>query len=704
MKKILSMCVFLVVICSALITVNIFQTKDLIRTNTIEKTDDSFNFYVTESQISGKDEIKEFTRLANQYQVNIFLSTTNSQGATVKSVVYQRSSFPYDNFGLHSKKLFPGQNNYYASFPTGSKYQIGKIPVFYSKNHVILQTLARYHQKNNRTANGSFTVVGAKAADKTKIIHQLSLFFGITPTQLQTKKFEQRTEMFNKNLGIFLLILGIAVLIFLLVVVYLPVSKMHTIGVMKLNGWKNGAIIWSFIRPGIITLLGTSVVVDLIILVLYRHFLPHTLLPILVGGQVGLAILYLFTNLAVYLLVYKTTIRDLLKNHFNFTLGTWLAFGLKGLLTLITTILLVQTSFGITETIRQAQQVKDWQRYGEVLTLDKVMLADQEQATKTLTKLYADLDQNTDTMYVRSVIVNPAKELTTSTQRSEFAASERYPIMTVNENYIQNKVPQLSSLLKVKSNTRLYLIPRKYQNRSKMLRLVQSFQYSLLNSEQQAHTSVKKMNVKLVYYDDRQTKVSVFAYDFDINKRLRAPIFSIVTPANMTFFDKETLSDTSGASPLKIPPSKATMRAVRQAITKTNASYLKLHFATMNSMLSDTLSENNEGLALFTLMLVTVFCLNRLASVFLLMCIIQNKARSLAIKKILGIKLTERYKWEGLVALALYAIQFFVVLVFGSSKLILIFALVMIILDALISAGFISIVERRNLPAVLKGE
>jgi fucose permease len=86
------------------------------------------------------------------------------------------------------------------------------------------------------------------------------------------------------------------------------------------------------------------------------------------------------------------------------------------------------------------------------------------------------------------------------------------------------------------------------------------------------------------------------------------------------------------------------------------------------------------------------------------MCIIQNKARSLAIKKMLGIKLVDRYKWEGLVALALYAIQLLVVLIFGSSKLILIFALIMIALDALISSGFISIVERRSLPAMLKGE
>ena len=99
LKKILSLCVFLVVICSALITVNIFQTKDVIRTNTIEKTDDSFNFYVSDSQVAVKDEIKEFSRLSNHYKVNVFLSTTDSNGATVKSVVYQHSSFPKDNFG-----------------------------------------------------------------------------------------------------------------------------------------------------------------------------------------------------------------------------------------------------------------------------------------------------------------------------------------------------------------------------------------------------------------------------------------------------------------------------------------------------------------------------------------------------------------------------------------------------------------------------
>lgn len=704
LKKILSLCVFLVVICSALITVNIFQTKDVIRTNTIEKTDDSFNFYVSDSQVAVKDEIKEFSRLSNHYKVSVFLSTTDSNGATVKSVVYQRSSFPKDNFGLASNNLFPDQDDYYASFATENQHQIGTIPVFYSKNHVILQTLSRYHKDNNRTANGTFTIVGANSTDKAKIIHRLSQFFSVTPAQLVTKNVEQRTEMFNKNLGIFLLLLAISILIFLLIVVYLPISKMHTIGVMKLNGWKNGAIIWGFIRNGMVTLLVTSVAVDIVIVILYHNFLPPTLLPILIVGQFALVALYFLANLSVYLLVHKTTIRDLLKNHFNFTLGTWLSFGLKALLTLVTTALLVQTSAGITESIRQAQQVKDWQRDGEVLTIDKVMLADQDRATRTLTKLYADLDQNTDTMYVRSTVVNPSKELSSSATTPEFAPDERYPIMTVNENYIRRKVPQLKSLLKATSNERVYLIPQKYKNHQAMMHLAQSFQYNLLNSEQQSRTSIKKMKVKLIYYNDRQAKVSVFAYDFNIKQRLQSPIFSIVTPRNMTFFDKEILSDTSGANPLKISQSKSTMRTIKHAITKADAGYLNIHFATMNSILSDSLTSINQGLAFFALMLVTVFCLNLIASIFLLMCIIQNKARSLAIKKMLGIKLVDRYKWEGLVALALYAIQLLVVLIFGSSKLILIFALIMIALDALISSGFISIVERRSLPAMLKGE
>ncbi len=267
---------------------------------------------------------------------------------------------------------------------------------------------------------------------------------------------------------------------------------MHTIGVMKLNGWKNGAIIWSFVRNGMVTLLVTSVMTDIVIVILYHNFLPPTLLPILIVGQFALVALYFLANLSVYLLVHKTTIRDLLKNHFNFTLGTWLSFGLKALLTLVTTVLLVQTSAGITESLRQAQQVKDWQRDGEVLTIDKVMLADQDHATRTLTKLYADLDQNTDTMYVRSTVVNPSKELSSNATTPEFAPNERYPIMTVNENYIRNKVPQLRSLLKQKSTERVYLIPQKYKNHHAMMHLVQSFQYNLLNSEQQSHTSIKK--------------------------------------------------------------------------------------------------------------------------------------------------------------------------------------------------------------------
>lgn len=64
--------------------------------------------------------------------------------------------------------------------------------------------------------------------------------------------------------------------------------------------------------------------------------------------------------------------------------------------------------------------------------------------------------------------------------------------MTVNENYIRRKVPQLKSLLKATSNERVYLIPQKYKNHQAMMHLAQSFQYNLLNSEQQSRTSIKK--------------------------------------------------------------------------------------------------------------------------------------------------------------------------------------------------------------------
>ena len=701
MKKIISACMFVIVAFAALTTIQLFQIEDVKRGYHIEETAPSFKFYISDSQVDAQESLIFFEQLSHDYDANIFLTTINEQGDTVKSVVYQPGSFPYAQFGLPRKKLFNSAKNIYTSYSTGNKYLAGKIPVFTKRNRLLLQSLESYHAKQHTTANGSYTVVLDDLTVKKSILNRISKKFGLPVKQLKVATNGQSFSNYNRTMFSFTIVLGIAVLIFILVVIYLPLSKTYDIGVMKLNGWPSWQIFWRFAKAGFYIWMGTSLLADSMILILMANFPEHFIRNLLLG-QLLILFLYFLAQGSAYLLIRQTTIADLVNNRFHFELGTVLSFGAKVVMTIATTVLLVQFSQTIDENLALYQQSQDWQQHGNVLIPERFYDPENDHSQATLTAVYQDLEKQANAMYIYNQTLNP--RTSADQEVSEFDPKSSYRLMNVNPKYIQQKVPQLAPLLTDTSKTRLFLVPETYRHNKKVIKLIKDNQFSSLTDAEQAKTSIATVPIKLSYYDDQKRQISVFAYDPEIKQRLINPIFSIVTADSMTDMDQAMLGSTNIYSPIKVPITAKVNSRIKKIITQNKAEYMQFHFASLNAILGENLNQAKLGAGLIALILTIVFSLNLTSSVFLLMCQLKGEGRTLAIKKLLGIKFTERYRGFLMIVTALYAIQFLVVLMFGSSKLILAVVALLITLDMLISIVFVRRQESRNLPLMLKGD
>lgn len=116
MLKIIRAILISTVILTTLLIVNIFQTQDIIRIQTIEKTDKSFNFYIKESRgISLDSELTFLKQLSRDKKVTIFKTDEINTNTIIKSVIYDADSFPYQAFGLKKPNLFPNENTVYSN-------------------------------------------------------------------------------------------------------------------------------------------------------------------------------------------------------------------------------------------------------------------------------------------------------------------------------------------------------------------------------------------------------------------------------------------------------------------------------------------------------------------------------------------------------------------------------------------------------------
>lgn len=231
MQKIIKSILISTLVLTTLLIVNIFQTQDIIRIQTIEKTDKSFNFFIKESRgISLDSELTFLKQLSRDKKVTIFKTDVINTNTMIKSVIYDANSFPYQAFGLKKTNLFFNENTVYSNQPNQERHTHATIPTFLSPRILKLQTLDKTYQDKSMSIVGAYTVVLSRN-NQEAVLAQLAHFFGDSTESLQKQTSQSRVGFVNYHLIILAVMILCLLLIMFAINFILPLHHIRAIGI-----------------------------------------------------------------------------------------------------------------------------------------------------------------------------------------------------------------------------------------------------------------------------------------------------------------------------------------------------------------------------------------------------------------------------------------------------------------------------------------
>ncbi|MDR1522105.1 MAG: hypothetical protein LBS28_04560 [Streptococcaceae bacterium] len=712
MRKIVSLCLLFFVFCSALLIINVYQIKDEIRLRSIEMIpNSSFHFYIKQSsQRTISEELTFLAELSKEEKISIFKTDyLNDKDETiVKSVVFDRESFPFQQFSLQNKNLFKNNKNTYASFDMKSKHQVGKLLTFVKKNKIFLQSLENYYLDSSKSLNGIYSVVSTKNLNKERIVNKLSAFFQVDRKELLTNPTSGTLGLINRYTMLFALIIILSFLVLIIVTVYAPLMEIKSIGVKKLNGISDFTIFGDFIKKNVTLLIGTCFLTNAGI-ILYFNYLPEGFLRTLFLAQILIFMIFFMANSFTYLIIKKVTISQMLKQFLDFKYGNISCFVVKFLLALLSTLLLFQISTLFDDLFKQYQLNKAWQNNGKLLTVEFVHLSEEDNQNfllnnfeyeKKFTRFFENLEKETKAMYIHSRVIDPDKNLVVegnNQKKNIFNSEEKYEVMTINNHFLKTLPIKYQS---AKDDIREFFIPNSFQkNEVKMKYLCQHLLFSSLNSQEREGKVIEELPVRLIYYNDNH--FSIFSYNSENKNFLKKPIFMLFNANNMTFNEQTSCNTTGENCPIKITNSKKNREKIKKLMKKNN---INVKFSTVNSIIGSYITSYKMTIFLFSVILLFVFLLDIFALIFLLICIIQSKKKKLSVERLLGVKILNRYKIEFSLIFGFYSIQILTICLFCKSMFVMPMALIIILFEAIII--FLTIIrkEKKNLVSLLKGE
>ena len=692
MKKMASICLFIVTILSFLVTINLYQSKDYEQVMKMGQTTNSFNFYIQNSDMTPNEEISLFKHLSHKYDASFILTTTGQNGIIEKSVIASKN-FPAKLFRLKKVK-FNNQNNFYASYQTKDKNQLDTIPTFFSRSKVLLETLPRYYRNGKKNIDGVYTVLVSQH-NKSRLLKDLSINLNQSTNKLLTPTKNFYVEYANNNLYGLILIAIVCVLVFILVNVYLPMSQINVIGIQKLNGWSNITVFNGLTKLGAITILTTSIILDVLSFIIFPYQ-PQGFILSCVLTQFAILVLFYLSNTFTYLLIRKMSIADLLHERYHFNLGVVVTYFLKILMAGTTTILLFTISTGLNSLLKEKNIQAEWNKEGSILTLNSIsssVNSNESEAEKTIYQWYKRLNKNKGVYYINSNTYTVRDVLPQKNSIISDFEQEKIDIMMVNNNFLEEKYPGLD-----KGDADFH-VPIKLHNK-KIKYVLQCIKYNELSDQKQKKIKPQSIPIKIKYYSQKITPIT---YNPSVKKVFHNPIFEIIKTKKMTQLEIMTLMNTGKNSSIKIENNINTKKLLKALNQDPKVKNLNPKFTTLNSLLAASVEDIQNGLHAFSIVLVLVIILNIFTTTFLIFCIVSDKQKELAVKRLLGYKRIDCYKYEFLFLLFLGIIETITLIILKANYIVITVMLLITVLDMLIFYLIAGFLESKKLSFLLKG-
>lgn len=699
MKKISHLCMLLLLLCTTFFVLNVNVTREIVRIQEMGKTTYSFDLYLKDVTKPTETILQFFEEVASQDKVSI-IKVDNGDEA-VKAGVFDKETFPYQEFGLTSLDFSKNEKGVYSNQDLPNN--LGTIPTFLKVKLIRLQTFQSYIEDKSHTVNGRYMITSSKEIDRDTILQKWSDFFQIDKTILLEPTYRSQVGVLNQALLLSIIIFILAILLVILMTVYQPMMEMKRVGVQKLLGFQDRAVLADVVKGNLYLLLGGALVINLGVFFLL-DYKPKDLFPMLWLSHFLLLQLYLFISWLTYLLIQKMTISSLLKGFSSFKFGLLFNYLMKIGTTILLTVLLVGVGKSLEQENKELDYQKQWISQGNYLTLETFQLNDnlwQEQlagsgkALDYFYRFYQDLVEKTQAGYVQSSSL-PVKNFVQSEQIQQYQLTDTVDVYYANRNFLKSKGFKLPDT----GIKKVILMPastKGEEDKNQLLGKLIAF-HSMKYEEQQKRT-IEEMDVEIAYYEGDW---SFFPYSDKRKENLSNPIISLVNDSDMMWDEKASLSTTGLNNPIKIENTVQHQKEITELVEKlSDGNYLK--FSSIQAIQQEKVDSYRDAVRNFNLLFALFGLLSMMISYFLLVTTFLLKRRDIITKKFMGWKLVDRYRPLLVLLLLGYSLPLLVLIFFAHALLPLLLFAGFTCLDILFVLGLASRMEKRSLVELLKG-
>lgn len=699
MKKISHLCMFLLLLCTTFFVFNVNYTREAVRIREMGKTVDSLDLYLKDINEPAASVLRFFEDVSKEYKVSII--KTDSGDEVIKSGVFDKDTFPYQEFGISSLDFTTDGEGVYSNKKISNK--LGTIPTFLKAKPIQLITFQTYIKDTSRSLNGRYTITSTQEMDKDRIVQKWSDFFKIDQATLLEPTYKSAVEVINRDLLLSAIVFVLAILLLVLVTVYQPMMEMKRVGVQKLLGFQSGAILAGFVKTNFYLLLGGSLIIDLG-LFLVLDYRPKLLFPSLLLSQFLLLQLYLFISWLTYLMIQKMTVSSMLKGFSSVKLGLIFNYVMKIGTTILLTVLLIGVGRSLEQENKELAYQQQWVSQGNYLTLETFQLNDnlwQEElagsgkSTDYFYQFYQDLLAKIQVNYVRSASL-PIKPVIKAEQVQQYQLPDKVDVYYANSNFLKSKGFKLPDT----STKKVILMPASDKGQEgKNQFLGKSIAYLSLRYEDQQKQTIEDMDVEIAYYEGDW---SFFPYNNERKENLHNPIISLVNDQDMMWEEKTRLSTTGLNNPMKVENTEQNQKVITELVDNlSDGNYLK--FSSLQAIQQEKVDSYRDAVRNLNILFALFGLLSMMISYFLLVTTFLLKRRDIITKKFMGWKLVDRYRPLLVLLLLGYSFPLLVLIFFAHALLPLLLFAGFTCLDILFVLVLASRMEKRSLVELLKG-
>lgn len=706
MKKVI---VGILCLISTFISLGFFlveKANDELNLNNIEKLDFTLQkFYVQDSTVSSDEEIIFFKKLSDKYDVS-FIRTDRVYQEN-KLVLYKSGIFS-DTYFKQLKEKLPiksgeaiiSKKKFLATFEINDRNQTGQINNFLSETPLVFMSLENLYNNYGMTPGGEYSLVGENN-NTDSLLAELATFYSLNTDVLSTP-----ISGFGIDIGggVYLLAFFslILIVIYILIVIFYPLSKTRDISTMKLMGYSN-LTIWTELFAKVLYFPCIFAVFSLFFQKVTINDLRTDYLFKLTMIQFFFIITCCVISQLMLLSINKLPISLFLKGYMNLKAAISLNYLMK-FLVYVSLIFIIPIAVSSLKTLLNTVEIKQvYENQSNLVTLSSITYNEYDigdsSLEEKLRQLFYELEDTVDAQYIVSERIYPWQ----IDSEFQYSSSEYLDIVQVNKNYLDHlKFPIKYEDSFSRNRLTIYVPYSKDQNRTEtfVLFLVADYLHEMNLEEEQLNDIVE-----FKYYPEN--KFRFFSENIDMMEIdqgfISNPVIICLSDSFFTLSNSR-LQNSAIYNPLRIENTNENKMKIDAAVHANKLDKNRLKFETvLNSGFAQILQMNLSDATIWLSAILFSTLVSILASYYIVLTVLISKLKEVSVLKFLGYSFYQIYKNELFYFGLIYLFGFIELLIINKDVSSLMVYVLFTTLDFGLTYYLVKKYEKKSVTHLLKG-